>query len=87
MHSNNMKKVKFVYESKQIILKFAESLPLDQFLIQVKNNFNLAPDVIISLYDIDNDIGLVPTGTGDLWHDETKEIPAYKIITRTGKGM
>ncbi|CAF2046126.1 unnamed protein product [Rotaria magnacalcarata] len=82
MVSDDMKKVKFVYQSEEKIFYTDESIPLDQFLIQVKTHFNIAPDVNMGLMDIEKNISLCPVVTGNFWYDRIREMPVYKIIIR-----
>ncbi|CAF2120241.1 unnamed protein product, partial [Rotaria magnacalcarata] len=73
---------RLVFLDSEKIFYTDESIPLDQFLIQVKTHFNIAPDVNMGVMDIEKNISLCPVVTGNFWYDRIREMPVYKIIIR-----
>ncbi len=72
-----MKNIKIIYETNEHLFVVNPSIPLEQFLNQLKIHFGISADVSFNLVDIDTDTTLIPVSTNDLWYD--KELPTYKI--------
>jgi hypothetical protein len=85
MSSNNLKLIKFVYQTNEHFFNVRESTPVEQLLDQVKIHFDIEADSSLELIDINTNITVVPALTADLFVTTTTEIPKYRINIRKSR--
>lgn len=81
MNSHNYKQITFVYKDDQYFMQVNASIPLRDFVDQIKTYFNIEPDENVAFINAKTEMGLAPAMAIDFWEFSTDEVPVYRIKT------